>query len=353
LTKSGENARPGKRGEGASFRKKRREKDFPMARRSTHLRSAIALSLLLHGGLFALLLLAIFSAQSAPVPQTASLPKGVAGDPLPVEREDGGMVFIAPRPKGPTHARFDTPDIVPVSHQIEPRVDALVRPVVAVQRQDALNPLMPPRKLPNLASIPLEQTSGGTGGQGVSGGNVGSPNSATFFAVPTAANRVVFVLDGSASMGQSQAWNVARSELIAALGHMKPGGRCKVIIYAGTPRLLLPGRTDWLDPHADRQAMLKAMDELEPEGRTEHGPALKMAIALRPEAIYFLTDADDLTQDHLQDVQRINREGIPIHTIELTQRHRGQVGMPMQVLARRWNGVYQAIDLATWRPRQP
>ena len=333
-----------------------------MAGRTTSWRKAIALSFIVHGGLLASLLSFLASSQSTTIPQPAPLAQGVAGDPLPLEAEEGGgMLFVAPRRTGPKESKFRGPDFTSVASDFKPKIDPNVVPAVAMQRRDALSQLLPPRKLPDLNATPLEPgfgQSGGPGfgsGQGSAGGqgSTGTGTAATFFAVPMAAKRVVFVLDASASMGQSNAWNVARAEFIAALEGMKADARCKVIVYAGTPRLLLPARSDWLDPVADRIAMLEAMKETAPEGRTEHGPALKMAITLRPDAIYFLTDADDLTQDHLRDIQLLNRDRIPIHTIELTQRHRGQADMPMQVLARQWNGVFQAIDLASWKQRRP
>ncbi|MBX9677728.1 MAG: VWA domain-containing protein [Gemmataceae bacterium] len=332
-----------------------------MAGRTTSWRKAITLSFVVHGGLLASLLLFLASAQSTTIPQPAPLAQGVTGDPLPLEPEGGGMLFVAPRRTGPKESRFHGPDFTAASSDFKPKIDPNVLPAVALQRRDALSQLLPPRKLPDLNATPLDAGFGQSGGSGVGSGQgtvggqgtMGTETAATFFAVPMAAKRVVFVLDASASMGQSDAWNIARAELFAALEGMKADARCKVIVYAGTPRLLLPARTDWLDPAADRTAMLEAMKELAPEGRTEHGPALKMAITLRPDAIYFLTDADDLTQDHLRDIQRLNRDGIPIHAIELTQRHRGQAGMPMQVLARQWNGIFQAIDLASWKQRQP
>ena len=52
-------------------------------------------------------------------------------------------------------------------------------------------------------------------------------------------------------------------------------------------------------------------------GSTRHLPALKMALALRPDVIFFLTDADEpqLTDDELRQVQRWN-QATAINAIE-------------------------------------
>src|SRR5207245_2248565 len=89
----------------------------------------------------------------------------------------------------------------------------------------------------------------------------------------------------------------------------------------------------------------QALRELEPVGATDHGRALREALNLRSDALFFLTDADDLTADHLRIAAQSNRGWTVIHVIELTTRHRGRPDMPMQVLARAHRGTYHAVDL--------
>jgi len=335
-------------------RKRRWEKDFPMPGSYRTWNRALKVSLGVHALFLAGGIFLVCSTKSAPIAQPATMKKGLGGDPLPLDATGDGSIFLAPRRFGPKHARFVTP-VIYTEPIASAQASEQVRPVVAIQRLDPTAGLMAPKKLTYLASSPLDQggnpsTGVGSGGSGDGGGN-GSGKTKNFFSIAGEAKRIVFVLDASSSMGQSEAWHVARRELIAALADAKPDTRCKIVVYSGQPRLLLPSRIDWLDPSADRAAIADAIMQLSPEGRTEHGPALQTALALRPDAICFLTDADDLTQEHLRQVHLLNREGIPIHTIELTQRHRDRIGMPMQVLARRWGGVYQAIDLATWKQR--
>lgn len=313
-------------------------------------------SVVLHGSLAAGLVTFLAAPQpekSAPLRATSG--KKQAGDPLAEVHGETGALTIEPRRRGAGTAALVTPAFL--SQSAEP-LPAPVRPVVAVKRFSTLEGLGPPRRvpprlLPPLDAKPLSGSSEESfGPESGLGNRVGTKEAtATFFAISTKAKKVVFVLDASSSMGQSDAWNAARREVAASLASMAPETRCKCIVYAGQPRLLLPARTDWLDPTADRGAVVAALEQLAPEGRTEHGPALRMALALQPDAIYFLTDADDLTQEHVRLVLLLNREQIPIYAVELTQRHRGQAGMPMQVLARRWNGEYRAIDLASWRLR--
>ena len=82
-----------------------------------------------------------------------------------------------------------------------------------------------------------------------------------------------------------------------------------------------------------------------PEGGTDHEPALKMAFLLRPDVVYFLTDADDLKPRHLRLVRSLNQSRAIVHTIELNNRNRDRRQMPLQVMARENRGVYQGVDL--------
>ncbi len=168
----------------------------------------------------------------------------------------------------------------------------------------------------------------------------------TFFQVEARGQKIVYVLDGSASMGQSGAWQVAGRELLASLHQLPPKGRFQVIVYNRFASFLLPQRPEWLDATPENvAAAAQALANLPAEGKTEHGPALQKALALRPDVLFFLTDADDLTNEHLRLVAACNQQRAVIHTIELNTSNRQRTDMPMQVLARAHHGVYRAVDL--------
>jgi hypothetical protein len=173
----------------------------------------------------------------------------------------------------------------------------------------------------------------------------------TFFQVPARGRSIVYLIDASSSMGPSGGWEAASRELLASLAHLPPDARFQVLVYNNRVNPLLPRHPDWLPaaPNVLRQ-IAQALQELEPSGGTDHGAALRSALQLRGDALYFLTDADDLTAEHTRLAKQQNRGRTVIHTIEMNPHNRGRGFMPMQVLARDHGGTYQAVNLGMLLP---
>lgn len=168
----------------------------------------------------------------------------------------------------------------------------------------------------------------------------------TFFQVPTEGRRIVYVVDASMSMGKDGALRAAGNELVASIKRLPSSARFQVIVYNTRPHFLMPKWEKLLEPSPGViSAVAQAVAALTAEGGTNHGPALEQALALSPDVVYFLTDADDLTQDHLRLARRLNHAHAVIHTIELSTLHRHRPGMPLQLLASEHKGQYRAIDL--------
>lgn len=189
-------------------------------------------------------------------------------------------------------------------------------------------------------------------GQAVPDGSGQANGLATrFFQAETSAQKIVYVLDCSASMGQHGGWQAAGRELLASLQQLAPAACFQVIVYNRFAAFLLPNRQDWLAAEPETlAAVAKALASLQAEGTTEHGSALRKALSLKPEVLFFLTDADDLTAEHLRLVAACNRHQTIIHTIELNTRNRQRSDMPLQVLARENRGSYCAVDLRNHPP---
>jgi len=180
-------------------------------------------------------------------------------------------------------------------------------------------------------------------------GSSASGVTTSFFQVAARGLRIVYVLDGSASMGANGALAAACRELRASAQKLPGLARFQIIIYNDQAHVLLPRYQDWLEPTPSvLQAVDDALESLArqvPEGGTDHEPALKMAFLLRPDVVYFLTDADDLKPRHLRLVRSLNQSRAIVHTIELNSRNRDRRQMPLQVMARENRGVYQGVDL--------
>jgi hypothetical protein len=196
-----------------------------------------------------------------------------------------------------------------------------------------------------LSPVPAGNTTGPTDpGKGAQT-PVGSGSAGSFFGVPAHGRRIVYVLDGSASMGKNGAFKFGCAELNASLARLPGDAKLQIIIYNSQPQNVLPRYPGWLEPtpvvlEEIRQALARQM----PEGKTEHGRALRQALLLRPDVMFFLTDANDLQPEHLLMASQLNR-GTIIHTIELTTQSGRRVDSPLQTLARENHGMYQAVDL--------
>jgi hypothetical protein len=158
-------------------------------------------------------------------------------------------------------------------------------------------------------------------------------------------------------MGLHQALATARRELAASLSLLPESASFQVIEYNSTPAPLVgrQGQGELVPATpANIRAANAAMESLWASGTTRHLPALQMALALRPDVIYFLTDADDLDETDPARVARLNTGHCVIHTIELTLAHRGWQDKPMQRIARDSGGTYRAVDpFATVRSQEP
>ena len=74
-------------------------------------------------------------------------------------------------------------------------------------------------------------------------------------------------------------------------------------------------------------------------------PQLQQAIRLRPDVIFFLTDADDLNPADVRALTQINAGRSAIHVVELTLENRDRLDMPMHRLASGNHGGYRAVDV--------
>jgi hypothetical protein len=120
-----------------------------------------------------------------------------------------------------------------------------------------------------------------------------------------------------------------------------------VILYnRRAETLILSGHTDLALATAEnvRQAV-EQLQALAAEGGTDHLSALKQAVLLHPDVIFFLTDADDMKAEDVRALTRLNGGHAAIHTIELTLAHRDRDEMPMHQLANGNRGKYLAVDI--------
>jgi hypothetical protein len=184
------------------------------------------------------------------------------------------------------------------------------------------------------------------GSLGGSANGMGTGDDATrFFHINAHATSVVYVIDRSVSMGPSGGLVRAKQEVIASLRRMPDQTLFQIILFNRSVEMIPPGSmTGWLTAtDENKQKVADFLKSIEPEGGTLPVPALKRALALKPEVIFFLSDGGDWTDRQVQEVTTINRGHTVIHVVNLEGSERDQPRGPLQILATRNRGEYRAV----------
>jgi hypothetical protein len=186
---------------------------------------------------------------------------------------------------------------------------------------------------------------GGEGGGGEGNDRQGRGGGG-FFAAADRARAVVYAIDRSISMGLRGSLDDAKRELLDSLERLPPDARFQVLLYNREARpLTVAGRSGLLPAgEAVRRAVAEAVSEVRAEGSTNHVAALREALALAPELLYLVTDADDLTLAEVREITRINRGRVVIHTVDLGVGHRPASEGALRALAAANRGTYRAVS---------
>jgi hypothetical protein len=200
----------------------------------------------------------------------------------------------------------------------------------------------------------LESLGGGAagllGGPRGSAAAVGQGQVTRFFGVEGQGTSFVYVIDRSASMGSmgSLPLNLARNEIRASLNQLTDQNTFHIIFYNDAPQLIevFGNRLAWAN-EANKVLASRHMAAITPTGATRHREALLMAVALRPDVIYFLTDGDvpSLSDAELAEIARRNAGAASIHAIQFGAGPRPLHDNFLMKLARQNNGSYQYVNV--------
>jgi len=225
--------------------------------------------------------------------------------------ETGRLLDEALQPPRPAVAGVESRAVLPAAE-----LDAAVLP----------GPDLPRPELPRLAQTPIETE---------------------FFGSPARGTKFVYVIDRSASM--QFGLGPAKQELLASLERLPPTAEFQVILYDLDARPLDFNGSHALMPATkeNKARSARALSGIFSEGGTDHVKALKRALGLAPNVIYFLTDADELKPGQVQELTAMNQRGpkAVIHCIELSLDNANRQDNPMRRLARENQGEYRAVDL--------
>lgn len=254
-------------------------------------RSRIAWSVGLSLSAHALLCLLLF-----PWKQPVERPRPDPGQPIHVTLLDAPVTLAPARP---------TPPRKPVVVG-EPR---LVEPPVSVGSEPAPTQSLIPQQ-PGSSEL-SETASPGSDVPGI-------------LSVSNQVRKVVYLLDGSMSMGLYRSYARAQEEVLASLRHLSPEVRFQVVLYNQEVHpVRLSSRQTWLVVNATTLASAsRHLRNWKPNGATHPVQALRWGLLLRPDVLFLLADDLNLSVDEVRSITRYNRRvnqgRCQLHTVLLT-----------------------------------
>jgi hypothetical protein len=270
----------------------------------------------------------------------------------PVPGEGGGSPgAIGGLNQVPMTAPEDRPGGAPASR--DPAADALlaeILPNARPQVSEVIQRALPGPLTTGQGLIPGSGPGGGGGAGGGTGGGAGrgiGPGT-QFFGAREHAHSFAYVIDCSGSMATRNSLDVAKRELLASLNQLPPDAEFAVVFYNLLAKMLSDpqGRKGLMAATAANKARVQSqLATIAPDGGTDHMTALRTALALKPEVIFFLTDADLMTNG---DVNEILAE-VGTTRIQAVEFGRGtNLGQrtPLGRLATTTGGSYLYIDVS-------
>ena len=306
-------------------------------------------------------LLASLTALNVALPVAESRPKALHAELDPIDnRADipsspgeggGGIGDIGGMSSLPLVPPSDATQSLGPTH--DPAADTLlaeILPSSQPQPSESFQRALPGPQTTGQGLIPGSGSGGGGGAGGGSGGGAGrgiGPGT-QFFGARDHAHSFAYVIDCSGSMAARNSLDVAKREMLASISQLPPDAQFAVIFYNLQARLLTDtqGQRGLMPATAPNKARVQTqLATIAPDGGTDHMSALREALKLKPEVIFFLTDADLMTNN---DVNEILAE-VGSTRIQAVEFGRGtEMGQrtPLGRLATTTGGSYLYIDVS-------
>jgi hypothetical protein len=213
---------------------------------------------------------------------------------------------------------------------------------------------LPTRGFQGTGALPTELPgAGGMKGSGPGlprGKGTGKKAVTQVFGVQGEGNRFVYVFDRSGSM-EGAPLEAAKRQLIASLESLDKVHQFQIIFYNQKPSImqLVPGQPPGMEfaNDAGKNKAESFIGSILADGGTRHVEALELALSLRPDVIFFLTDAEDpkLSATQLADIRRRN-SGTSINAIEFGSGPASSGQNFLKRLAEQNHGNYGYVDVS-------
>jgi hypothetical protein len=175
--------------------------------------------------------------------------------------------------------------------------------------------------LADVVGAAIGQRGAPTDGDASGGAGVGSGHKASFFGVGSQGQRIVYVVDASASMnhpylgeGKTRIGQM-KLELARSILGLSEEQRFFIIFFNEHP---IPMPASGMEP-ADGQSQQRFLNwvaSVQAAGLTDPRPALSMALNLRPDVVYLLTDGT-FPRDVQGDLNGLRQTGVELNTIAI------------------------------------
>ena len=169
----------------------------------------------------------------------------------------------------------------------------------------------------------------------------------SLFGVKAEGAKFVYVLDRSGST-EGKLLAAAKAEILASIENIDDVHQFQLVVYNERPKVFNPAGPNGqlaFGTDANRAEVKKFLGTIAADGGTDHTAALSLAIRMRPDVIFLLTDGDKpfVSARELARIDRIG-PGIVIHTIQFGDGpQRGGRGW-MGKLAQQTAGEYRYVD---------
>lgn len=185
-------------------------------------------------------------------------------------------------------------------------------------------------------------------------GRVGGQVTTEVFGVKGTGSLFLYLLDRSASMEgyEARPLRAAKRQVISSLNSLTEAQQFQLVFYNETTKLFAPniGSASLLfATDANKSRAERYLESIRADGGTDHLLALKAALALGPDVIFMLTDAEGgFTANELNQIANWNRSGAVINAIQFGVGGESiSSDRSLETLARQNRGQYLYIDIMT------
>jgi hypothetical protein len=245
----------------------------------------------------------------------------------------------APKPEPAIEARGGTAfGYTPLAVVDNQPVTALSIEITAAVSMRDLAPVFTDALADDVGPLPAGQdghSQGNGAGDGTGDGN-------GFFGAQPAGRRFVFVVDSSKSMNHPHdspaktRFRRVKQELVRAIGLMEPTQEFFVVFFSDHS-MPMPARQLQPAAHETRLHYLRWVARLNPGGQpTDPRAALKLALRLQPDVIYFLTDGSFVPAAQ-RELEKLRQDRVVINTFAFGDAEGERL---MQTVAKNNGGTY-------------